>query len=113
MRARLAIYLQTLGPWGVFALALIDSMGVPLPGAGDVVLLGVSMTGDARAAYFAALMACVGSLIGNIILFQTVRQGRRLVTREEAAPGRFQTWFRQYGLLTVFIPAVVPFVPLP
>jgi membrane protein YqaA with SNARE-associated domain len=113
MRAKLAIYLQTLGPWGVFALALLDSMGVPLPGAGDVMLLGIGMTGDARATYLAALMACVGSLIGNIVLFQAVRRGRRLMTKEESAPGRFQMWFRQYGLLTVFIPAVVPFVPLP
>lgn len=111
--AKLAAFLQTYGPWGVFGLALLDSMGVPLPTATDFVLLTIGITGDSGAAYFAAFMACAGSLIGNVLLFQMVRQGRRLVTREETAPGRFQTWFRQYGLLTVFVPAVVPIVPLP
>ncbi len=39
-----------------------------------------------------------------------------MFSRSEPAPGerrRFQEWFRRYGLLTVFVPAVVPFVPLP
>ena len=71
-------------------------------------LLSIGMTGVESVTYFAAFMAFIGSVIGNIILFQMVRQGRRLVTKEEAAPGRFQRWFRQYGLFTVFVPAVVP-----
>lgn len=111
--ANFAAFLQTYGPWGVFGLALLDSMGVPLPTATDFVLLTIGMSGASGPAYFAAFMAFIGSLIGNIVLFQMVRQGRRLVTKEEAAPGRFQQWFRQYGLLTVFVPAVVPIVPLP
>src|SRR3954452_5436008 len=111
--AKLSAFLQTYGPWGIFGLALLDSMGVPLPTATDFVLLTIGITGDARAAYFAAFMALCGSLVGNVLLFQMVRQGRRLVTKEESAPGRFQQWFRQYGLLTVFVPAVVPISPLP
>ena len=111
--ANLATFLQTYGPWGVFGLAMLDSMGVPLPTATDFVLLTIGMTGLESAAYFAAFMAFIGSLFGNILLFQMVRQGRRLMTKEEAAPGRFQRWFRQYGLFTVFVPAVVPILPLP
>src|SRR6185436_1430272 len=111
--AHLSTWLQTYGPWGVFGLALIDSMGVPLPTATDLVLLSIGMTGASGAAYLAAFLAVVGSLIGNAFLFQAVRHGRRLMTREEAAPGRFQLWFRQYGLFTVFVPAVVPLLPLP
>ena len=65
-------------------------------------------------AYFTAFMALVGSLIGNVILFQGARQGRRLMSRRgRASRGKFQEWFRRYGLLTVFVPAVVPIVPLP
>ena len=109
----LAALLQTYGPWGIFGLALLDSMGVPLPTMTDLVLLYIGVSGNAQAAYFAAFMAFIGSLIGNIFLFQAVRQGRRLVTKEEAAPGRFQRWFQQYGLLTVFLPAVVPILTLP
>jgi membrane protein YqaA with SNARE-associated domain len=106
-------FLQTYGPWGIFGLALIDSMGVPLPAMTDIVLLGLGVTGASGPAYLGALMAIIGSLIGNIFLFQAVRHGRRLVTKEEAAPGKFQLWFRQYGLITVFVPAVVPLAPLP
>src|SRR5690349_16207249 len=106
-------FLQTYGPWGIFGLALIDSMGVPLPAMTDIVLLGLGVTGASGAAYLGALMAIIGSLIGNIFLFQAVRHGRRLVTKEEAEPGKFQRWFRQYGLITVFVPAIVPLAPLP
>jgi membrane protein YqaA with SNARE-associated domain len=116
MREALAHFsniLQTYGPWGIFGLATLDSMGVPLPTATDLVLLSIGVAGLESAAYFAAFMAFAGSMIGNVFLFQAVRQGKRLVTREESAPGRFQLWFRQYGLFTVFVPAVVPIVPLP
>ena len=111
--ANLSALLQAYGPWGIFGLALLDSMGVPLPTATDLVLLSIGMTGLESATYLAALTALVGSLIGNIFLFQMVRQGRRLMTKAESAPGKFQLWFRQYGLFTVFVPAVVPIVPLP
>jgi membrane protein YqaA with SNARE-associated domain len=67
-------------------------------------------------AYLTALTAVAGSVAGNIVLFQAARHGRRLFSKKEPLPGersRFQEWFRRYGLLTVFVPAVVPFMPLP
>jgi membrane protein YqaA with SNARE-associated domain len=113
--ARLSAILQTYGPWGIFGLALLDSMGVPLPGGTDLLLLGISVHAvhTPGRAYLAAFMALAGSVIGNIILFQGARHGRRLLSKEDAEPGKFQDWFRRYGLLTVFVPAVVPIVPLP
>jgi len=113
--AKFAALLQTYGPWGVFCLALLDSMGIPIPGGTDLLLLGISVESvHARSrAYLAALVALIGSLIGNVILFQAAKHGRRLVSKKDAEPGKFQGWFRRYGLLTVFVPAVVPIVPLP
>src|SRR3954469_25426509 len=113
--AKLSSILLTYGPWGIFGLAILDSMGIPLPGGTDLLLLGIGVE-SAHApsrAYLAAFMALSGSLIGNVILFQGARHGRRLMSREGAPPGKFQVWFRQYGLLTVFVPAVVPILPLP
>lgn len=113
--ARLSAFLQTYGPWGIFGLALLDSMGVPLPAMTDVVMLGIGVDAahaPARA-YFAAAMATLGSLIGNAILFQAARHGRKLFSKKDSDPGKFQGWFQRYGLLTVFVPAVVPFIPLP
>jgi membrane protein YqaA with SNARE-associated domain len=113
--AKLAAFLQTYGPWGIFGLALLDSMGIPLPAVTDSVLLTIGIDAVHRpgVAYFAAAMATAGSLIGNAILFQAALHGRKLFSKTEADPGKFQGWFRRYGLLTVFVPAVVPFVPLP
>ena len=113
--AKISAILVTYGPWGIFGLAMLDSMGIPLPAATDVVLLGIGVESvDAPwRAHLAAFMALAGSLIGNIILFQGGRHGRRLMSAKEASPGKFQMWFQRYGLLTVFVPAVVPIVPLP
>lgn len=111
--------LVAFGPWGIFLLNLIDSLGVPLPAATDVLLIGVAAA-SARTpgnAYFAALMAVVGSMAGNVGLFMAARQGRRWLSKKpaqpEGSPQRFRAWFCRYGLLTVFVPALVPFVPLP
>jgi membrane protein YqaA with SNARE-associated domain len=116
--AKISAMLVTYGLFGILALSLLDSMGVPLPAAVDLLLLDVavhSVRSPARA-WLTALMALAGSLTGNIILFQAARHGRRLFGKKDPSPGqrrRFQEWFRRYGLLTVFVPAVVPFVPLP
>src|ERR1044071_6095222 len=93
--------LLAYGPWGVFALAVIDSMGVPLPAAIDALLLGVaaSSTESPSTAYLTALLATVGSLIGNVILFLGASQGRKLMSRGASQPDkpqRFRDWFQRY-----------------
>jgi membrane protein YqaA with SNARE-associated domain len=55
-------------------------------------------------------------MLGNLLLFLGARYGVRRYAGEEALGGRrkkFRLWFQRYGLITVFIPAVTPFVPLP
>ena len=112
--AKFAAVLQTYGPWGIFGIALIDSMGIPLP-AVDFFLVGIAVESvrHPSAAYFAAAMATVGSLIGNAILYKTVHRGRDVFSKKKGNSGKFQAWFQRYGLLTVFVPAVTPFVLLP
>ena len=110
--------LQAYGPWGIFVLAIIDSMGVPLPAAIDALMITFGATNALTPyrAVAAATLAVFGSLIGNSILFNAVRHGRRLFTAKESEPGKrqkFQEWFRRYGMLTVFVPAVTPVIPLP
>ena len=116
MLRKIANVLIAFGPWGVLVLGFIDSIGVPLPAAIDALVLGVAIETPDRA-YFTALMAVLGSTGGNLILFHLARSGgRRFIPVEPPLPGKrqkFQRWFHRYGLLTVFVPAVVPFVPLP
>jgi membrane protein DedA with SNARE-associated domain len=113
--SKIVAALITFGPWGVFLLGFFDSVGIPLPATMDALLLLVAVKAPHRA-YFTALMAVLGSSGGSITLFLAVRHGRRLFLKGEPPPGkrqRFERWFDRYGMLTVFVPAVVPVLPLP
>jgi len=112
--------LIAFGPAGVLLIGFIDSIGVPLPAALDALLIGVAIQTPQYAA-LAAGLAVIGSISGNYLLFRAARYGSGWLVKEvkegDATPEtrreKFRQWFARYGLLTVFIPAVVPFVPLP
>lgn len=115
MLEKLTHALIAYGPWGVFLLGFVDSLGIPLPATMDVVLVFVAVKAPERA-YFTASMAVLGSLGGNITLFLAAREGRRRFIKAGTPPGkrqRFEQWFHRYGMLTIFIPAVTPVLPLP
>ena len=107
--------LIAFGPLGVFVIGIVDSLAVPLVGGVDLLLIAVAVK-TPNMAYIAATTATAGSILGNLLLFLGVRYGVRRFASQEAPEGRrqkFRLWFQRYGLLTVFIPAVTPFVPLP
>ena len=95
-------------------LAALDSAGVPLPAAVDALLVTTAIM-DPSAAYISALFAVIGSVIGSLFLFYLARKGGQTylnrVTATESGK-RFRLWFQQYGLITVFLPALLP-IPLP
>jgi membrane protein DedA with SNARE-associated domain len=106
--------LAALGPVGLLLIAFLDSAGVPIPTAVDAVLLAVSAARPDLAP-LAAAASILGSLAGNILLFALARRGGQLyLDRHTQGPNgqRLRRWFHQYGLLTVFIPALVP-IPMP
>ena len=118
MLHKITAVLIAYGPLGVLLLSIADSMGIPLPAALDFLLITVAAGSvqDPKRAYLTAFLAVIGSAAGNAALFLAARQGRRWISKEEPGPEksqRFRKWFRRYGLLTVFIPAVTPVVPLP
>jgi membrane protein YqaA with SNARE-associated domain len=107
--------LIAFGPAGLFLIALIDSLGVPLVAGVDALVIVLAVK-TPQMAYIAATAATVGSILGNLLLFRGARYGVLRFASEEAPDGKrqkFRLWFQRYGLLTVFIPAVTPFVPLP
>jgi membrane protein YqaA with SNARE-associated domain len=115
---KLTVLLGAFGPWGMLLLCMADSFGVPLPAVPDALMVGIAVDSakNPRLAWFAALMAVLGSLVGNIGLYVAARQGAGWLRKTEPPPGkrrRFRAWFHKYGLLTVFVPAAIPFVPLP
>ena len=63
-----------------------------------------------------AAMAVLGSLIGTAAFFDVMqRGGEKLLARYTSSErgARFRRWFQRYGLVTVFIPALVPLPFLP
>jgi membrane protein YqaA with SNARE-associated domain len=103
------------GPIAVFLVAILDSVGVPLVGGVDALII-LAAVKTPHLAYLSATLAIAGSLTGNLFLFRAAYYGGRKFAREATPQGKrakFQRWFHRYGLLTVFIPAVTPFVPLP
>jgi membrane protein DedA with SNARE-associated domain len=108
--------LIAIGPFGVLVIAFLDSLGIPLPSILDVYLIGVAIETPQRAV-LAATMAVIGSMAGNYALFHAARYGGSRFIRAPEIPNsrrqRFRLWFIRYGLLTIFVPAVVPFIPLP
>ena len=78
---KISTALIAYGPPGIFVLALMDSGGIPLPAALDLLLLDIAVhsTADPSRAWIAAMLAMLGSLAGNLALFQAARHGRRLL----------------------------------
>jgi len=114
MLAKLTAALIAYGPIGILVLAFIDSAGIPVASGMDALVIVVSAKAPSRA-LFAASMAVLGSLIGNVVLFLGARAGARRFVKDAPQPGdkrRFRAWFERYGLLTIFIPAMLP-IPLP
>jgi membrane protein YqaA with SNARE-associated domain len=71
---------------------------------------------DSSKAYWAAATAIAGSVAGSLVLFYIARKGGEAYLLRYTASGRgarLRAWFLEYGLLTVFVPAFVPVIPLP
>src|SRR5206468_4190684 len=98
------------GPLGILLLSIVDSSGIPVAGVFDPSLIALSAKRP-DVAWLCAGMAVVGSTLGNTILFWSARRGGRRFMRKAAPEGRaarFRKWFGRYGLMTVFVPALLP-----
>ncbi len=107
--------LVALGPWGVLIVSTIESLGIPNPGGTDWLLVGIAIARPDQAMLCAA-MAVLGSLIGTAAFFDVMRRGGdRLLAKYSSSErgAKFRSWFQRYGLVTVFIPALVPLPFLP
>jgi len=114
MMQDLAALFVSWGPLGLFLVALLDSAGIPLPAGVDAFIVTLSVMRPERA-YFLAILALIGSLIGSMILYYLARRGGQRYLNRYTISGRgakFKVWFLKYGLITVFVPAFLP-IPLP
>ncbi len=108
-------FLVGMGPAGLFMFAVLDGAGVPMPGGVDALLVLLASKAPAYA-YQLAGFAVAGSVLGNVILFSIARKGGEIYLNKRSASAsaaRFRSWFHHYGLLTVFISALVPLPIMP
>ena len=111
-------FLSSLVGWGLpglFVAAILDGAGLPIPGGVDVLVIFLASQAPEDAIRL-AMVAVVGSVIGNFFLFALARRGGQAFLEKRSsstASRRFRRWFGRYGLLTVFVSALVPLPVMP
>jgi membrane protein YqaA with SNARE-associated domain len=105
----LSDYFIALGPFGLFAVALLDSSFVPLPSSADALMLLLS-TAHPRLMPLYALLATAGSAIGCVILYYISRRagGRALKKFSEAKRKRVKDLIDRYDVLAVLVASLLP-----
>ncbi len=107
--ADLGASLLAYGAFGLFAITLLDSAFIPIPGGPDAAMIFLSAANPGRMIFY-ALVATVGSTIGCTILYLIARRagivalGRVNPVRRD----RIENLLGRYDMLAVMLPAVLP-----
>jgi membrane protein YqaA with SNARE-associated domain len=102
-------WLKALGAVGLFGISLIDSVGVPLPGGPDAVMIWLSANSPGLMPFY-ALAATAGSAIGCTGLYVLARSVgvaalKRVAPQKRA---RIENLLGRYDLIAIVIPAILP-----
>jgi membrane protein DedA with SNARE-associated domain len=103
------------GPLGLLIGSTLENAGPPTPGGTDFFLLFLAAARPDIAMRCAAL-ATLGSLVGSAVFFEVLRRGGEKLLVKFTSSGRgarFREWSKRYGLMTVFVSALVPLPGLP
>lgn len=102
-------YLVTFGAFGLFAVALLDSSLVPMPGGADAVTILLS---NARPSWWPiyAAAATLGSTAGCVILYYISRRaGSRALSRfGERKQAKVKNLIERYDVLSVLVASILP-----
>ncbi len=107
--ARLSEYFIALGPFGLFAVALLDSTFVPMPSSVDALMI-ILTTAHPRMMVVYALLATSGSTVGCLILYYVSRRtGSRALKRfSPAKQARTKDLIERYDILSVLVASLMP-----
>jgi membrane protein YqaA with SNARE-associated domain len=107
--ADLGATLLAYGALGLFAITLLDSAFIPIPGGPDAAMIILSATNPSRMIAY-ALVATIGSTIGCTILYLIARRaGVAALSRVNAERReRIENLLGRYDMLAVMLPAVLP-----
>lgn len=107
--AHISQYLVTFGPFGLFAVALLDSAFIPMAGGPDAVMILLSTANPVWVPLY-VVCATLGSLIGCTILYYISRRaGRRALSRfSEEKQARVKKLIDRYDVLSVLVASLLP-----
>jgi len=100
----------TMGAPGLCLVAFLDSSFLSLPEITDILVVWMVTQHPARVVVY-VLAATLGSLAGCLIMYFIGRKGGDALIRKRFAPARVEramAAFDRYGVLVVFIPAILP-----
>ncbi|MFL6212630.1 MAG: YqaA family protein [Blastocatellia bacterium] len=102
-------WLVTLGPLGLFAICLIDSAGLPLPGGPDAVMILLSAKNHALVPLY-AIAASVGSTIGCAFMYWIARRAGKIALKQikPARRERVENLLGRYDMLAIIVAAILP-----
>jgi len=106
---KLSNYFVALGPFGLFAVALLDSTFVPLPSSADAIMILLTTANPHWMVMYASI-ATAGSTIGCVILYYvSKRAGSRALRKfSPAKQKRVKDWIDKYDVLSVLIASLAP-----
>lgn len=102
-------YLLVYGPFGLFAIALLDSALIPMPGGPDAMMILLSARWPNWWLVYAAA-ATLGSVAGCVILYYlSAKAGRRALARfSEPKQKRVKDLLDRHDVLSVLVASLLP-----
>lgn len=109
----IVLFLQSLGGFGLFLAAFLDSSVLALPVINDFLVISYSIRAPAKMPYY-ALMATLGSLAGSLFLYFLAKKGGEVMFRKSAGrrAERIRAWVNKNDFLSIAIPSILP-PPMP
>lgn len=106
---KLSNWLLSYGPFGLFAIAFLDSVMVPMPGGVDAMLILLSTARPGWMLIYVA-SATVGSTAGCVCLYLlSQKAGHRALDRfSESKQKRVKDLIERYDVLSVLVASVLP-----
>jgi membrane protein YqaA with SNARE-associated domain len=107
--AKLSHWLLSFGPFGLLAIAFLDSVLVPIPGGVDAMLLLLAASRPSWMLIYVAA-ATIGSTAGCVGLYRiSMRAGHRALNRfSESKQKRVKDLIDRYDVLSVLVASVLP-----
>ena len=102
-------FLISFGPFGLFAIAFLDSVMVPMPGGVDAVLLLLAAARPSWMLIYVAA-ATIGSTIGCVALYRlSQRAGKKALSKFSASKQkRVKDLIDRYDVMSVLVASLLP-----